>query len=155
MDDASFVLECSAIWVRRDEHMQHDIAGTWYNQRGSRLTLQAANGSLSGSFASSVGLRKRGGREAVLVGFVSEQLVSFVAAFPEQGSLTAWVGHALGTGEESTLELHWQMTVALPGTEDPSELWRGIWTGFDVFRRHPPVDVAAPYIAPHRLPDWP
>jgi hypothetical protein len=54
---------------------------------------------------------------AAVVGFSSDNLVSFVAAFPDQGSLTAWVGHALGAGEESTLELQWQMTVALPGND--------------------------------------
>lgn len=135
--------------------MRHDIAGTWYNQHGSRLTLRASEGRLAGTFASSVGLKKRGGRDADVAGFQSENLVSFVAAFPDQGSLTAWAGHALGTGEEGTLELQWQMTVELPGKEDPSELWRGIWTGFDVFRRQPPADVAPRYIASHSLPEWP
>lgn len=135
--------------------MRHEIGGTWYNQHGSRLTLRASDGTLSGSFASSVGLTKGAGREAPVLGFLSDNLVSFVAAFPEQGSLTAWAGHAHGTGEESTLELQWQMTVALPGKEDPAQLWRGVWTGFDVFRRQPPTDVAPRYMAPHSLPEWP
>ena len=135
--------------------MRHDISGHWYNQHGSVLTLRASEGSLSGTFASSVGLTKSGAREAAVVGFSSGNLVSFLAAFPEQGSLTAWVGHALGAGEESTLELQWQMTVALPGKEDRDQLWRGIWTGFDVFRRQLPTQVAPPYLAPHSFPDWP
>jgi hypothetical protein len=135
--------------------MRHDIGGHWYNQRGSMLTLRASGGSLSGTFASSVGLTKPGGREAAVVGFSSDNLVSFVAAFPEHGSLTAWVGHALGAGDEGTLELQWQMTVALPGKEDRGELWRGIWTGFDVFRRQLPAKIDPPYMAPHSLPEWP
>jgi hypothetical protein len=48
--------------------MRHDIAGTWYNQHGSRLTLRASDGRLSGTFASSVGLKKRDGRDADVVG---------------------------------------------------------------------------------------
>lgn len=51
-----------------------------YNQHGSMLTLRTSEGSLSGTFASWVGLTKPGRREAAVVGFSSDNLVSFVAA---------------------------------------------------------------------------
>lgn len=133
--------------------MQHDVSGTWYNQHGSRVTLRVAEGALAGFFASSVGVQKR--QEVKVVGFHAGNLVSFLADFAAQGSLTAWVGHVTGHGEESAMELQWQMTVALPGKENPSELWRGIWTGSDVFRRQPPAETAPRYMASHSFPDWP
>lgn len=146
-----------ALWV---VIMQHDVNGVWYNQHGSRVALQISEGAITGSFASSVGLEKPG-TEAKVVGFVSGNLICFIANFAQYGSLTAWAGHITGAGDESVLTLQWHMTVALPGKEDPNELWRGVWAGSDVFRRQPasrretPRQVTSHSAGSQSFPDWP
>lgn len=136
--------------------MQPDIQGIWFNEHGSLLDLRVSEqGDLTGTFRSATGLPK-GTEDVSVTGFTSGHLVSFVANFGLHGSLTAWTGHVVGEGSDSLMELSWHMSVALPGRERVEELWRGVWTGTDVFRRQRPKPQPSPSRLPsHPLPEWP
>jgi hypothetical protein len=135
---------------------EHAIDGLWYNQHGSRIDLLVSeNGAVQGTFRSPVGLSK-GKDEALVLGFTSGDLLSFVANFGKYASLTAWTGHLVEDAGDNVLEMQWQMTVAIPGRASRDDLWRGIWTGSDTFQRQNPAQSSlSRRMLSHPLPEWP
>lgn len=111
--------------------------GTWYNEHGSKMTLEvAADGQLTGVFESAVGLAAPGERFPVS-GFATGDLVAFTVNFGKYLSLTTWVGYrAVEDDGEEVLRTSWQMAVSPPATKI-DERWKGTWTGSNLFRRHP------------------
>lgn len=136
--------------------MKRNLAGTWHNQHGSELDLEISpDGKISGKFRSGTGLAK-GARECDVIGFVGGDLITFCANFAEYDSLTAWAGHVVVESGETRLETQWQMSVALPARGAAEQLWKGTWTGCDVFRRGAAKTERTPDRIPsHPLPDWP
>jgi hypothetical protein len=133
--------------------MTRDLSGTWYNQHGSELHLEIGeDGKLAGNFRSGTGLASRSGAHA-LVGFAAKDLVTFAVNFGESGSLTAWTGHLVTEGEP-TLHMMWHMTVLMPSRHPEQDLWKGVWTGSDVFRRSRPERTSG-RVPSHPVPDWP
>jgi hypothetical protein len=135
--------------------MHQRLAGTWHNQHGSKLVLEVgAGGRISGKMRSGTGLAK-GGEDCEVTGFVAGDLVVFCANFGEFDSLTAWTGHLVEEDGEAQLVTQWQMAVTLPA-RGSAELWKGTWTGSDLFRRELSVDARPPLRMPsHPLRDWP
>jgi hypothetical protein len=114
--------------------MDHRFDGKWYNQHGSELDITVdRDHRIRGHFRSGVGFPEPG-EQFEIVGYVAGDLVGFVVSFAKYDCLTSWAGH-LGDDEGApVLDAMWNMTVGLPpGSE--SELWRGVWTGADHFRR--------------------
>jgi hypothetical protein len=133
--------------------MTRELSGTWYNQHGSELVLEVGeDGKLTGSFRSGTGLAVGAGACQV-VGFAAQDLVTFAANFGEYGSLTAWTGHLVTEGEP-TLHTMWHMTVLMPSRHPERDLWKGVWTGSDVFRRTPQERTVG-RVPSHPVPDWP
>jgi hypothetical protein len=136
--------------------MKRNLAGTWHNQHGSELDLEISpEGRISGRFRSATGLAK-GSAECPIAGFVSGDLLAFTANFGEFDSLTAWTGHIVVEASETRIETQWQMAIALPKRGAAKELWKGVWTGSDIFWRGPSRLEKFPEQMPsHPLPDWP
>jgi hypothetical protein len=137
--------------------MKREFDGLWYNQHGSKLELKVKpGGAIDGTFWSGAGLaaQERTGRP--VSGYCAGDLVAFVCDFGKYGSLTTWTGHLVSERDAPVLEAQWQMAVALPARDRPEELWRGIWTGADVFRRAPTeAPAGAGRLPSHPLPEWP
>ncbi len=135
--------------------MKRHLTGTWHNQNGSELDLVVSpDGRISGRFRSATGLAARGAAECEVTGYVAGDLVTFAANFGEHDSLTAWTGHLVVEGGETRIQTQWHMTVAVPGKPDERELWKGIWTGADTFRRGPAKRTSEPLSIPSQpVPD--
>lgn len=117
---------------------EHSVAGIWYNQHSSVLTLAADSaGNLTGHLRSHSGLAKTF-EPCAVTGFVRGELVAFVVDFGRFDSLTTWAGHLVSYNDEDSIRACWHMTVTLPMKDTGEETWRGIWTGEDEFRRTPP-----------------
>lgn len=137
--------------------MTSKLEGVWYNQHGSKLELSAQEGGvLRGTFSSASGLAAKEYKGQPISGYWSNHLVAFVCNFGKFGSLTAWTGHLVEEHDARCIETQWQMAVTLPAPEQPDDLWRGTWTGSDVFRREAPASARTSTTFPsHPLPDWP
>lgn len=132
-----------------------DLAGTWHNEHGSELDLVIDGKRLTGRFRSGTGLAQ-GRTESELIGFASGNLVAFTVDFGAHGSLTSWVGHLVVEDGVPRIHASWNMCVELP-REEAKELWRGVWTGADVFERGTATeDRRPPFTQPsHPLSLWP
>jgi len=125
------------------------LNGIWHNEHGSELRLDIdAAGRVAGRFRTGVGFGKDESFD--IVGRAESDLVSFTVSFGKAGAITAWVGHFMAA--EARIEALWQMAVALPHRGRPEELWKGIWSGADVFLRGP-AETARP--RPKRPPPMP
>lgn len=130
--------------------MTRALKGSWYNQHGSELRLEVAdNGKLSGTFHSGVGILPASDVREI-TGFVAGDLVTFSVSFGDQRSLTAWTGHHVAEGEEA-LHMMWHMSVSVPGRNAEQDLWKGVWTGNDVFRRVRPQQKLPGQLPSHAL----
>jgi hypothetical protein len=136
--------------------MKRNLTGTWHNQHGSELDLEVSpEGRISGRFRSATGLA-RGAIGCEITGYLSGDLIAFCANFAEYDSLTAWAGHVVVEAGETRLQTQWQMSVTLPARDAADELWKGIWTGSDTFRRGRATAERIPRAVPsHPMPDWP
>jgi hypothetical protein len=77
------------------------------------------------------------GETFAVTAFVAGDLVGFTVCFDEYDSLTSWTGHCgLECGEE-TIEALWHMAVRMRGDACAPGLWQGLWSGSEVFVRHP------------------
>jgi hypothetical protein len=120
--------------VRKEHDVTDGLSGIWHNQHGSELEISvAADGRLSGRFRSATGLPSVAD-ESEVVGFVARDLVAFTVNFGNFDSLTAWTGHHV-RGDDERIETLWHMCVILPVPDRSEDLWKGVWTGADVYRR--------------------
>ncbi len=119
--------------------------GTWFNEHGSKMTVEiAADGQVTGTFESAVGLAAPGERFPV-TGYATGDLVAFTVNFGRYLSLTTWVGYrAFEDDGEEVLRTTWQMAVS-PPAQKIAERWKGTWTGSNLFRRHPRTETRLPH----------
>ncbi len=127
------------------------LSGTWHNEHGSELRFEVdPAGRVSGRFRTGVGFGKD--ETFDVIGRASDDLVSFTVSFGSHGAITAWVGHFIAA--EERIEALWHMAVALPHPGRLDELWKGIWSGADVFERGP-APAATERAEPRRPPPMP
>jgi len=101
-----------------------ELSGTWVNELGSTMTLDAGHdGTLTGSYTSAVGDTNT----YPLVGNADANAASFVVAFTESGSITAWAGHY--NPASGQLELLWHLVEQPVDGAD----WAATLAGFDAF----------------------
>lgn len=111
-------------------------SGTWYNQHGSSMELSVTEaGKVSGRFRSGVGLSQRDEHFDV-TGFAAGEVIAFIVDFSKYETLTTWTGHLAVEGGAPEIQAMWHMAVATPPRHG-RDLWKGTWTGADVFRREP------------------
>jgi hypothetical protein len=72
-----------------------------------------------------------------LLGFASDDLISFTVNFGKYGSLTSWVGQLAGTGATETIKTLWHLARNVADTDEPTKLWGSILAGADDFTRVP------------------
>lgn len=114
-----------------------EARGTWYNQHGSELELEVdGEGRVTGRFRTGVGTPAPV-EEFEVRGFCWQELVAFVVDFGRYHCLTAWVGHVVSVQGRQGLDSMWQMTVRVPGKDEARRVWRGVWSGADLFMREP------------------
>jgi hypothetical protein len=110
------------------------LTGTWYNQLGSQLVLQAtADGVLSGHYTSGTGAVA--GTRYHLVGTYDPNpqqattVLGFVVDWTEVHAVTVWTGRY--HHEDGTIRATW-----LTGTETVAgDEWKSTFVGHDLFRR--------------------
>jgi hypothetical protein len=114
-----------------------DFAGVWRNELNSEMELTVAGTSVTGKYRTGVGLPTPA-EEFDLVGFISDDQISFTVNFGRYGSLTSWVGQQTresGTGIIKTL---WLLSRNVADDDEPTKLWGSVLAGADDFRRITP-----------------
>lgn len=111
-------------------------SGTWYNQHGSSMDLSVGvDGKVSGRFRSGVGLSHRD--EAFdVTGFAAGEVIALIVNFSKYATLTTWTGHLVVEAGAPQIQAMWHMAVATPPRHG-RDVWKGTWTGADVFQREP------------------
>jgi hypothetical protein len=112
----------------------HPLAGSWHNQLGSHLVLDAtANGLLTGHYTSGTGVGA--GARYQLVGTYDPNpqqtitVLGFVVDWTEAHAVTVWSGQY--HHEDDTIRATWLMaTETVAGDE-----WKSTFVGHDLFRR--------------------
>lgn len=111
------------------------LTGTWQNELGSQMKLQADSGILTGEYHSAVGQATAwyplagcytcGAGRVPTVAFA----VGWQTAAGSSNSSTAWAGQLTGP---NTLVTTWLLVSA---AEKPADLWGSVRVGADVFAR--------------------
>ena len=109
--------------------------GTWKNELKSEMTLNVdAQGNVSGKYRTGVGAPGPI-EEFSLVGFASDDLLSFTVNFGDHGSLTSWSGqHTVENGAE-TIKTLWLLARNIKDLDEPAELWGAVMSGYNNFTR--------------------
>ncbi|OWA51030.1 hypothetical protein BV898_15532 [Hypsibius exemplaris] len=108
--------------------------GTWYNQHGSKLTLETARPpNLLGTFISTVGIESAKEHVGQVVGSVAENgLFAFHVVWNNGTSITAWTGQCQTCGQQDVLLTSWILTEKQASCGD---VWKANRFGQDVFKR--------------------
>ena len=108
-----------------------DVVGTWKNERGSLLVIDAVlDGKLQGSFRSAVG-NVDPSKSFTLVGVVRGDVIGFTVDFGAAGSVASWVGQVEG----ETLRTQWHLSRDVSNDDEASKLWSSTMSGADAFVR--------------------
>jgi len=128
-------------------------SGTWYNQHGSSMELSVSEaGEVSGKFRSGVGLSHRD-ESFEMTGFSAGDVIAFIADFSKYETLSTWTGHFVTDAGAPEIQANWHMAVATPPRHG-RDLWKGTWTGADVFRREPMRKPGHPGRVPSHPVAW-
>lgn len=121
------------------------LEGTWYNQLGSKMTLQVVQGAVTGTYETAVGSASG---EYTVAGRTdtdndSSRNVGFVVSW-ENGngssdSVTAWSGQLQEIDGQETLRTFWLLTIETK----PDTNWKSTLVGNDTFTRNPPSEEHA------------
>lgn len=114
-----------------------DFAGTWWNERCSKMELTVNGDQLSGQYTSAVG--KNAGQPYALIGYrAGVDLIAFAVNFGTTGSLATWAGqHTVERGIEKIVT-QWHLAINVPDDKEAEQLWGAVWTGSDRFERSKP-----------------
>lgn len=122
--------------------MDMDIDGTWINQNGSTVSfVSAADGALSGAYASRKGRAARG-KSYALTGRVNGEIVTFQVDWRTDRenlhSITSFTGR-LGHDADGAPVLHTVWVLARQFEDEartkPTQPWNAFLTNADVFHR--------------------
>ena len=95
------------------------------------LTMTA--GAIKGSYMSPVSSE---GTPIVgeLTGWINGDLISFVVKWPS-AAITSWVGQIINENGYDIIPTLWHLVVNIPDAEEPTGMWKSIYTGSDRFHR--------------------
>lgn len=109
--------------------------GRWVNELGSSMRLTVtATGEVTGIYKTAVGSPTQD-EEFRLVGFASDDLISFTVDFGNYGSLTGWVGQHTDDGQGAIIKTMWLLAENVPDPEEAAKLWGSVLTGYNNFTR--------------------
>ena len=136
------------------------VAGTWYNELGSKMELEINGASLSGTYHTAVG---DAGGIYELVGSIDVdgdpsigQAIAWVVVWNNRAkgsshSITAWSGqYEVIDGAEEITTL-WLLTAQT----DPSNDWNSTHINQDIFKRNPPTEAQIIKSRKRRMPAHP
>ncbi len=114
------------------------LAGTWYNELGSKLDLEVDDdGQLTGSYETGVSAKGCAEGQYEVAGRTDGETLGFVVnwknAKADCESTTSWAGHYRpgDEGAEESLAMFW----LLAESAGPAEEWESMMVGKDVFVR--------------------
>ena len=112
------------------------FTGKWVNTLDSEMELAVSiTGELTGSYKTGVGAPQPT-EEFDLKGFVSGDLIVFCVNFGKFDSLTSWAGqHTRDESGNEVIHTLWHLAQNVRDADEPSNLWAGILTGANEFRR--------------------
>lgn len=118
------------------------LAGTWYNQLGSRMELTVLQGLVTGWYETAVG--NASGRYDLAGRTDTDadraQNIGWAISWENQGgssdSVTAWSGQLQQIDGEEIISTTWLLTIETK----PSSNWKSTLVGKDVFQRTQPDD---------------
>ena len=110
--------------------------GIWRNELNSEMELVATAGKISGKYRTGVGLPTPT-EEFDLIGFYSDDLLSFTVNFGPYGSLTSWVGQHTHAGGTEIIKTLWLLARNVQDPDEPTKMWGSILTGSNDFHRVP------------------
>lgn len=114
-----------------------DFSGKWFNQRGSEMELVVDGSLVTGVYKTKVG--SPDDKDLFyLVGFATDDIISFTVNFGAFSTLTSWAGQLAKEGNEPEI-IHTTFVAAIDisESEEPDVIWGGVRTGSDFFRREP------------------
>lgn len=119
------------------------LVGTWTNERGSQLVIDAVDvdGHFHGAFRSGVGNVDPSAAFRVS-GIANGDVVGFSVAFGAAGSVATWSGQLTqgkddGGATEDRMVTTWHLARDVADADEAAQLWSSTLTGNDVFRRAP------------------
>jgi len=115
--------------------MPVDFTGSWVNQHGSQLRLQAVGGMITGQFESGVG--DDGQRLWVeITGRYLDDVITFSTVYDQFKSVVSWVGqHTLDNQGAGVINTQWLHATNIPDDAEIEWLWSSNKIGADFFRR--------------------
>ena len=126
--------------VTKTQNSTTRLKGTWYNQLGSKLTInEVQEGELTGSYETAVSTSGCAKGAFPLVGRTNtngnRQSVGFVVSWKNAqsncNSVTAWSGQLQNVNGEEQLVTTWLLTVET----DPKNNWQSTYVNKDTFKR--------------------
>jgi hypothetical protein len=128
------------------------LDGDWFNELGSRMTLQVNGQDVSGHYYTAVGdaegiydLSGRTNKDNTVVGFS----VAWQNTYGDSESATAWSGEY--HEDEDIIVTTWLLTAQTAEADD----WKSTLVGKDVFRRQSPAKDAVSTVRLMRAPSHP
>lgn len=112
-----------------------DFSGTWISDRGSSMTINVLGNEISGHYCSAIG-EAEGEGDFPLVGFVSDDLISYTVNFGQFGTLVSWVGQ-FGPDDHSNAALRTVFVAAvnIDDENEPKHAWGSVRTGSDTYTK--------------------
>jgi hypothetical protein len=111
------------------------LNGRWRNRLGSVMELAVGEGDVvTGTYRSGVGTAHPDG-SFPLTGYALADAVVFCVDFRPHGSVAAWTGHHVATGDGDRLVTLWHLAQPMSGAHGVSGLWQGVLAGADDFER--------------------
>ena len=122
---------------KRPEKSSSDVSGRWRNKHGAILELEVDSTSLTGTLHESThGFAHAGEGAANVKGYITGDLVAFMALWVRSGSITSWSGQVLAGDDGAVkLDLMWRLITELPQPEEPRFFWMSTFAGTDDFYR--------------------
>jgi hypothetical protein len=128
------------------------FSGDWFNELGSKMTLEVDGQDITGEYYTAVGdakgiydLSGRTNESNTVLGFS----VAWQNAYGDSESATAWSGQY--HGDEDVIVTTWLLT----DQTDEADDWKSTLVGKDVFQRQAPTEQAARQAKLFRAPSHP
>ena len=110
-----------------------DFEGLWKNGLQSEMELSVNGNKVTGKYRANVGAPQPT-EEFDLVGWATEDLITFTVNFGKYGSLTAWVGqHTEVRPGEYEIRTLWHLAKDIPDADEHENLWAAVLAGANTF----------------------
>lgn len=109
------------------------FTGTWRNDRGSSVTFEDTDGSLTGFYQTNVGQPEKS-QKFPLTGYTQGDQITFTVNFETYGSMTSWTGQLTEDQTGPYIRTLWNLTREVEDANEDADLWKSITAGASNFR---------------------